>query len=69
MSSKAQTSSSTHIPIQHSINNGKTWESTMTLESREERVKLLKEGYKDKDIEMLYLKLNSMKVMGVNWDE
>ncbi len=37
------------------------------LESREERVKLLKAGFSGKEIEALYLVLNSFEVVGVKW--
>ena len=39
------------------------------LESREERVALLKTGFSGKDIESLYLKLNGIVVTSVNWHE
>ncbi len=41
----------------------------MALETKDERVKLLKVGYTCRDIELLYLKLNSIKVIGVNWED
>lgn len=37
------------------------------LGSREERVALLKTGFSGKDIESLYLKLNGIVVISVNW--
>lgn len=37
------------------------------LESREERVKLLKAGFSGKEIEALYLVLNSFEIVGMNW--
>jgi len=39
------------------------------LESREERVALLKTGFSGKDIESLYLKLNGIVITDVNWHE
>jgi len=39
------------------------------LESREERVALLKTGYSGKDIESLYIKLNGIVVTDVNWQK
>ncbi len=69
MSTKVQNSNSIHLSMQHLRTNGITWGSTMSLESKEERVKLLKAGYTYRDIETLYLKLNSIKVIGVNWEE
>ncbi len=39
------------------------------LESREERVALLKTGFSGKDIESLYLKLNGIVITDVNWQE
>lgn len=39
------------------------------LESRDERVKLLKSGFTGKDIETLYVILNSLDFVGVNWQE
>ncbi|MFZ2411447.1 MAG: hypothetical protein WAW23_07750 [Candidatus Methanoperedens sp.] len=39
------------------------------LESREERVKLLKSRFTGRDIETLYVILNSFDVVGVNWQE
>ena len=39
------------------------------LESREERVALLKTGFSGKDIELLYLKLNGIVITDVNWRE
>jgi len=37
------------------------------LRHREERVKLLRAGFLDKEIEYLYLMLNSFEIVGVNW--
>ncbi len=37
------------------------------LGSSEERVRLLRAGFSGKEIEMLYVILNSVKVTGVNW--
>lgn len=37
------------------------------LGSSEERVRLLRAGFSSKEIEMLYVILNSVKVIGVNW--
>ncbi|MBU4373325.1 MAG: hypothetical protein KKD69_01165 [Euryarchaeota archaeon] len=39
------------------------------LESREERAKLLKAGFTGREIETLYVILNSFDVVGVNWQE
>lgn len=39
------------------------------LESRQERIALLKTGFSGKDIESLYLKLNSIVIIDVNWQE
>jgi len=39
------------------------------LESRNERVKLLKKGFTGKQIEMLYVILNSLDVISVDWQE
>jgi hypothetical protein len=39
------------------------------LESREERAKLLKAGFTGREIETLYVILNSFVVVGVNWQE
>ncbi len=39
------------------------------LESREERMKLLRSGFTGKEIEALYVILNSFDVVGVNWQE
>ncbi len=39
------------------------------LESRDERVKLLKSGFTGKEIETVYVILNSFDVVGVNWHE
>lgn len=41
----------------------------MILESREERVKLLQAGFTGREIEKLYLILNSFDIGGVNWQE
>ncbi len=37
------------------------------LESSEERVALLKAGFKGKEIESLYLHINNITVIGINW--
>lgn len=37
------------------------------LESREERVSLLKTGFSGRDIELLYIKLNGFVITDVNW--
>ena len=37
------------------------------LDSSEERVKLLRAGFSGKEIEELYLVLNSFEIVGVNW--
>ncbi|VVB50588.1 Uncharacterised protein [uncultured archaeon] len=39
------------------------------LESRNERVKLLKKGFSGKQIEMLYVILNSLDVVSVDWQD
>ncbi len=39
------------------------------LESREERVKLLRSGFTGREIEALYVILNSFDVVGVDWQE
>ncbi len=39
------------------------------LESRNERVRLLKKGFTGKQIEMLYVILNSLDVISVDWQE
>ncbi len=39
------------------------------LESREDRVKLLRCGFTGREIEALYVILNSFDVVGVNWQE
>ncbi len=39
------------------------------LESRQERIALLKTGFSGKDIESLYLKLNNIVIIDVNWQE
>ncbi|CAG0997239.1 hypothetical protein METP3_03044 [Methanosarcinales archaeon] len=38
------------------------------LESREERIKLLKSGFTGKQIEALFLVLNRFEAVGVDWD-
>lgn len=38
----------------------------MVLETREERVKLLKAGVNGKDIEKMYIKQNGFKIVGGN---
>ncbi len=37
------------------------------LDRSEERVKLLRAGFSGKEIEALYLVLNSFEIVGVNW--
>ena len=37
------------------------------LDRSEERVKLLRAGFSGKEIEALYLILNSFEILGVNW--
>ncbi len=37
------------------------------LDRREERVKLLRAGFSGKEIEALYLVLNSFEIVGMNW--
>jgi len=37
------------------------------LRRREDRVKLLRAGFLDKEIESLYLMLNSFEIVGVDW--
>jgi hypothetical protein len=39
------------------------------LVSREERIALLRTGFSGKDIESLYLKLNGIVIIDVNWQE
>ncbi|CAG0997427.1 hypothetical protein METP3_03059 [Methanosarcinales archaeon] len=39
------------------------------LESRNERVKLLKKGFTGKQIEALYVILNSLDVVSVDWQD
>ena len=51
------------VPIKKAKNEKKFY----LLESREERAALLKAGLKDKDIESLYLQLNEIAIIGVNW--
>lgn len=40
----------------------------MTLETRAERIKLLKSGFTEKQIETLYIDLNFFDIVKVNWD-
>jgi hypothetical protein len=47
---------------------GKGKSAAAPLESSEERVKLLKAGFSGKEIEAMYLALNSFEIMGVNWE-
>ena len=50
------------------ILNGKQGKSVAALLDRsEDRVKLLRAGFSGKEIEALYLVLNSFEVVGVNW--
>ncbi len=37
------------------------------LESRDERVKLLRAGVTGREIEALYVRLNDFEIVGVNW--
>ncbi len=37
------------------------------LETKEERVKLLRAGLTGREIETLYVILNSFEILGVNW--
>ncbi len=39
------------------------------LETREERVKLLRAGVTGREIEALYVKLNGFEIVGVGWHE
>lgn len=39
------------------------------LETRNERVKLLKARYTGKEIETLYVNLNSLDIAGVDWQD
>jgi hypothetical protein len=41
----------------------------MILETRDERIKLLKSGFTEKDIEKLFSVMNDFEVVGVDWDE
>ena len=48
--------------------NGRQGKSVAALLDRsEERVKLLRAGFSGKEIEALYLILNSFEILGVNW--
>jgi len=48
--------------------NGKQGKSVAELLDRsEDRVKLLRAGFSGKEIEALYLILNSFDIVGVNW--
>ena len=48
---------------------GKECNSSLSLGSREERASLLKAGFTGKDIELEYLRLNGIVVIGINWQE
>lgn len=39
------------------------------LETREERIKLLKSGFTGNQVEALFFVLNRFEAMGVDWDE
>lgn len=41
----------------------------MILETREERIKLLKSGFTAKEVESLYIDLNYFETVGVNWGD
>jgi len=41
----------------------------MTLETMEERVKLLQAGITGREIEKLYVIFNSFEIVGVNWQD
>ena len=45
----------------------RVYEQVYSLESREERATLLKAGFKGKEIESLYLHLNDITIISVNW--
>ena len=48
--------------------NGKQGKSVAALlDSSEDRVKLLRAGFSGKEIEALYLVLNSFEIVSVNW--
>jgi hypothetical protein len=49
------------------ILKGKIKSMAALLDSREDRVKLLKAGFSGKEIEAMYLILNSFENVGVNW--
>ena len=53
--------------IKHPAKNAVSEKQFFILGSREERAALLKAGLRDKDIESLYLHLNEIAVIGVNW--
>ncbi len=42
---------------------------TGPLESREERAKLLRAGFTGKEIEALYVMLNSFEIVDVQWQD
>ena len=43
--------------------------NNLMLVSRKERVALLKNGLTGKDIESLYLRMNGIVVIGINWQD
>jgi hypothetical protein len=45
------------------------YNNSLVLASREERAALLKTGLTGKDVESLYLKLNDIIVIGINWQD
>jgi hypothetical protein len=47
--------------------NATIYKNVYALESREERATLLKAGFKGKEIESLYLHLNDITIIGINW--
>ena len=49
--------------------HGNKWDNGSVLESSVERVALLKAGFSGKDIESIYLQLNGIKIIGVNWKD
>ncbi len=51
------------------LTNVNKWGNSSVLESREERVALLKAGFNSKDIESIYLQLNGIAIIGVNWND
>ncbi len=54
----------------HDINDsGNDSNNSLLLAFREERAALLKTGLTGKDIESLYLRINGIVVIGVNWQD